>query len=293
VLKQPVLKQPVEGPMSTIAVLGATGKTGRRVTDRLVAAGHHVTAASRTPGAASSQVRPVHFDWADAASYSEVLRGADAVYVIPPAFVVDHVDAITALAAAATTAGVAKAVLLSARGVDADDNIPMRRSELALLGSGLDVTIIRPTWFAQNFTEGIFASSVSDGVLAVPAGTGLEPFIDADDIADVAVAVLTQPNHRAMAYDISGSEAITFADAARIIAAHIGRPLSYIDADPDEFIAGVTASGVPGDYAGMLGGIFEVIRNGWDATLSDGVERVLGRPPQSFSQWAARTLTAS
>jgi uncharacterized protein YbjT (DUF2867 family) len=284
------ISQPQEGLMSTITVLGATGKTGRRVVDRLASAGHNVRAASRTPAGATPQVHPVHFDWDDVATYDAVVDGADGLYVIPPAFVVNHVDAVTALAKSALTAGVTKAVLLSARGVDADDNIPMRRSELAMLASGLNVTIIRPTWFAQNFSEGIFASALVDGVLAVPAAMGLEPFIDVDDVADVAAALLTESGHGEAAYDLSGSEAITFADAARILAINVGRPIEFIDAVPAQFIAQVAAAGVPNDYAAMLGGIFEVIRNGWDAHLSDGVQRVTGRPAQSFTQWAARTV---
>lgn len=275
--------------MSEILVLGATGKTGRRITERLAAAGATVRAAARTPGAASPGVVPTHFDWADPDTYDAALAGADAVYVIPPAFVVDHVAPVTELARLAAANGVQRLLLLSARGVDADDDIPYRRTELALLASGIDTTIIRPSWFAQNFIEGVFADGVlGQGVLAAPAGDGAEPFIDADDIADVATAILLDETgrHAGQAYDLSGSQLYTFAEAAAVLSDALGRPVSYLDVAPADFIAGAEAAGVPSDYAGLLAGLFEVIRNGWDAHLSDGVETVLGRPARTLEQWA-------
>jgi uncharacterized protein YbjT (DUF2867 family) len=274
--------------MTEILVLGATGKTGRRVTDRLAASGVHVRAASRNPGAATQPgVTPVRFDWHDVSTHDAALDGASAVYVIPPEFVVDHVDAVTAFVGRAEALGVQRAVFLSARGVDMDDTIPLRREELVLLGSGLGATVVRPSWFHQNFTEGVFAEPVRAGVLAAPAADGLEPFIDADDIADVVVAALTDDRHAGQAYDLSGPEAITWGAAAGILGRAFGREVAYVDADPGEWEAGLVAAGLPVDYAAMLGSLFAVIRNGWDAQVSDGVQKVLGRSARSFEDWAS------
>jgi uncharacterized protein YbjT (DUF2867 family) len=275
--------------MPQILVLGATGKTGSRVVDRLAADGVTVRAASRHPGTARAGVVPTHFDWDDQATWQPALQGAEAVYVIPPAFVIDHVAQSTALFAAAKEAGVKRALLLSARGVDSSDDIPYRRTELALLASGLEASIIRPTWFAQNFTDGAFAPGVAAGVLAAPAADGLEPFIDADDIADVAAAILTDTTgaHAGKDYNLSGSAAYTFGQAAEILSSALGKPVAYANITPEEFVQGLTSAGVPADYAAMLASLFEVIRNGWDAPLSDGVQQVLGRPARSFEDWAA------
>jgi uncharacterized protein YbjT (DUF2867 family) len=277
-------------------ILGGTGKTGRRVASRLLAHGASVRSASRHPIDDGSGARAVAFDWADPSTHDAALDGADAVYVIPPAMVLDHVDASTVFFQRAASHGVQRLVFLSARGVDADDAIPMRRAELALFDTpGLDATVIRPSWFAQNFTEGVFAAGVADGLLAAPAGDGREPFIDADDIADVATALLLDRTgtHGGQAIDLSGSVSYTFAEAAALLAGVAGRPVQYVDLTPADFVSGAVAAGLPADYAGMMASLFEVIRNGWDAHVSDGVERVLGRPARSLEQWAVAVLAAS
>jgi uncharacterized protein YbjT (DUF2867 family) len=284
------------GMTHDILVLGGTGKTGRRISALLADAGANVRVAARNPGPELPGTRSVEFDWFDDTSHDAALDGADAVYVIPPALVVDHVAMSTALFARAAALGVQRVVLLSARGVDADDTIPLRRAELALLDTpGLDATVIRPSWFAQNFTEGVFAGGVADGVLAAPAGDGREPFIDADDIAAVAATLLLDHTgaHRGEALDLSGSVAYTFAEAADVVSARVGHPVRYVDLAPDDFVAGAVAAGLPADYAGLLASLFEVIRNGWDAHVSDGVERVLGRPARSLAEWAADATAAS
>jgi uncharacterized protein YbjT (DUF2867 family) len=264
------------------------------VVDRLVRAGATVRAGARHPGDATPGVEPVTFDWFAPATHAATLSGVDAVYVIPPALVVNHVAELTSLFEQCVQLGVPRVVLLSARGVDADDSIPLRQGELALLATGLDSTVIRPSWFNQNFTEGVFAEGVANGVIAVPAGDGAEPFIDADDIADVAATLLLDRSatFSGQAIDLSGPTAFTFEHAAAILAEASGRPVAYRDISSDEFVAGAVAGGLPADYAGLLAALFEVIRNGWDATPSDGVERVLGRPATSFDTWA-RSAVAS
>ena len=277
------------GMSNDILVLGGTGKTGRRVVERLVAAGAPVRSAARHPEPARPGVRPVTFDWAEPATHVAALDGAAAVYVIPPAFVVDHADASAAFFQLAAARGVGRVVLLSARGVDADDAIPLRRAELALLATpGLDATVIRPTWFAQNFTEGVFADGVAAGVLAAPAGRGRVPFVDADDIADVAATLLLDGSGRfgGATLDLSGPVALSFDEAAAVLAARLGHDVRYLDLPPDEFVAGAVAAGVPADYAALLAALFEVVRNGWDEHTSDGVPQVLGRPARPFDAWA-------
>ena len=275
--------------MSTdILILGGTGKTGRRLTHDLSARGATVRVASRHPSG-DGGTRHVRFDWDDESTHDAALAGAGAVYVIPPAFVVDHVAATTRFLDRAASSGVERVVFLSARGVDADDAIPLRRVELALLAEpALRGTVIRPTWFAQNFTEGVFAPGVSSGVLAAPAGAGRVPFVDAGDIAAVAAALLV--DHDAFvgeALDLSGSTAYGFAEAADVLAGALGHDVAYVDVAPPDFVAGAVAAGVPADYAGMLGALFEVVRNGWDEHESDGIDRVLGRPGRSLAEWAA------
>ena len=275
--------------MSTYLVLGGTGKTGRRVLDLLVSDGHTARAAARRPGPARPGVEPVHFDWDDPTSHDAALAGAEAVWVVPPSLRVDHPPLIAALAARAADAGVQRLVLLSARGVDQGPDNPLRQAEQAVATAGLPVTVVRPAWFMQNFTESFLASSLADGALVAPTGTGAEPFVDVADIAAVAAAALTGRTAPG-AYDLSGPQALTFAEAADVLSRHAGRRVEHVDLPVEQWVAGAAANGLPVEYAGLLGGLFGLIRDGHDAHLSDGVERALGRPATSLDDWAAREV---
>jgi uncharacterized protein YbjT (DUF2867 family) len=272
--------------MAEILVLGATGKTGRRVTTKLAAQGHRVRAAARTPGPAAPGVTPVHFAWEDPATHREALAFADAVYVIPPAFRLDHPPLIRAFAERAVAAGVTRLVLLSARGADADEASPLFQAEQAVRDAGAEWTVVRPSWFAQNFTEGFLVPR--DGVIAAPAGDGPTPFVDAQDIADVVAAALTGDGHAGQVYELSGPEALTWAQAADTLAQASGRPVRYADAEPGAWVREAVAGGAPAAYMELLAMLFGAIRDGHEAPLSDGVQRALGRPATSFAAFAER-----
>ena len=278
--------------MSTYLVLGGTGKTGRRVLDQLVAAGHTARAAARTPGRPSPGIEPVRFDWADPSTHNPALSGVDGVYIVPPALQLEHAEQIAALGELARASGVRRAVLQSARGVDQAPDSGMFRSEQALVATGLPTVIVRPSWFAQNFTEAFFAPSISaDGVIVAPTGDGANPFIDTEDIASVAVAGLTGAVP-AGAYDLSGPRALTFAEAAAVLTPHVGREVRHVDLPAPEWVTGAVGNGLPADYAGMLGMLFTLIKDGHEQGLSDGVQRALGRPATSFEDWAAREASS-
>ena len=280
------------GRMSSYLVLGGTGKTGRRVLDLLVAQGHTARAAARTPGASSPGVDPVRFDWADVTTHRPALEGVEAVYVVPPALQLEHADQVAALGELAVAAGAQRAVLLSARGVDQAPDNGMFRSEQALAATGLPTAVVRPAWFAQNFTESFFAPTIrADGVVVAPTGDGANPFIDTADIAAVAAALLTG-DAPVGDYDLSGPRALSFAEAAEVLTTYAGRTVRHVDLPQEEWLAAATGQGLPEDYAGMLAVLFTLIRDGQDDALSDGVERALGRPATSFEQWAEREAGA-
>lgn len=273
--------------MAEILVTGATGKTGSRVSRQLAARGVTVRAAARTPGAAGAGIVPVAFDWDDPATHGAAVDGASAAYLIPPALRLDYVPLMTAFLDRLAAAGVARAVFLSARGADASDDIPLRQVELALASSGLQYSIIRPSWFDQNFTEGfVYPGIRQHGVVAVPAGSGKVPFIDAEDIAAVVAETLTGDGHHCQAYDLSGPETLSWAEATEAVAKASGRDIAYLDMEPAEWEAAAIAMGVPPDYAGFLSFLFSAIRQGYDDFLTDGVQRVLGRQPRRFVDWA-------
>ena len=272
-------------PMNEYLIIGGTGKTGRRIASRLTHSRLTTRVASRTPSGPGA----VWFDWNVPASWDAALEGASGVWIVAPAFEVDHADRVAALIARAETLGVARAVFCSARGVDHFPDGSLARSEGALRGSGLEWTIVRPAWFAQNFTEAFPRVTIDqDSVVVAPSGHGRVPFVDAEDIAAVAIAALTGAGHAGEIYEVSGPEAITFADAAAELSRVAGRTIRHVDPGLETWRAGLIGAGVPGDYAALLTEVMAVIRQGGDEHVSDGVQRATGRAPISFPAWAAR-----
>ena len=270
-----------QGGSSTILVLGGTGKTGRRVTDLLNARGVPVRVASR-----SSRHR---FDWYDESTWAPVLDGAGVAYVAPPVEP-EAAPRVAALVRLAHTRGVGRMVLLSGRGVgspgrEAPTYAGTFSIEEAVRGCGAAWTILRPSWFAQNFSEDFLLPEVLAGEVRVPAGDGREPFIDAGDIAAVAVESLLDPRHAGQSYDLSGPRTLTFAEATAEIARATGRRISVVDVPPEDYVAELLSYEVPPSVAQTFGDLFTVIRRGLSDSVSDGVHQVLGRPPRDFADY--------
>ena len=259
----------------TILILGGTGKTGRRVADRLTALGHPVRIGSRSADPA--------FDWEDPTTWADALDGIDAVYVTyyPDLAAPGAADAIRAFADQAVASGVRQLVLLSGRGEP-----EAQRSEEIIQGYPVDWTIVRSSMFSQNFDEYFLVDAVRSGVVAFPAGATPEPFIDVDDIADVVTAALTEDGHSGQIYEVTGPRLLTFEEAIDTISAAAGREIRYVPITPDEYAAGAEDAGVPAEFATFLGDLFGTIFDGRNVYLTDGVERALGRPARDFADYA-------
>lgn len=259
----------------TILVLGGTGKTGRRVAERLWARDLPVRIGSRSgdPG----------FDWEDRGTWAPALRGARSVYVAyyPDLGVPGAADAVEELAAEAARAGVRRLVLLSGRGEE-----EALETERRVMASGLEWTVVRCAWFNQNFDEGAFAEFVQAGELALPVGDIPEPFVDAGDIADVAVAALAEDGHAGQVYDVTGPRLIPFEEALAEISRAAGRQVRLVTIAQADFEGWLAGSGMPDDYAWLLGYLFREVLDGRNASLGDGVQRALGRAPRDFADYA-------
>lgn len=265
----------------SILVIGATGKTGSRVAERLAQRGLAVRLGSRsaTP----------RFDWLNHATWSECLEGVEAVYIsyAGDLAVPGTAETIKAFLKQAEASGVKRAVLLTGRG-----EAEAQRSEQALRETGLEWTIVRASWFNQNFSEGAFADMVQAGEITLSAGDTLEPFIDADDIADVAVAALTEPGHAGELYEVTGPRLMTFADVSTELSEATNREITYTDIPHETFIAGVAESGAPEQVVSLLDYLFGEILDGRNASVTNDVERALGRPAKDFSAFA-RSVSAT
>ena len=261
-----------------ILILGGTGKTGRRLAERLTARGIPVRIGSRsgTP----------RFDWEAPASWAPALEGVSAVYIsfYPDIAVPGAAEVIDAFTRLAMEHGVRRLVLLSGRGEH-----EAQRAEEMLKASGADWTILRCAWFSQNFSEGFLIEPLLAGEVALPVGPVGEPFVDVDDIADAAEAVLTEPGHVGQLYELTGPRLLSFTDAVAEIAKAAGRDIRFVRISHDEFTAAVASHELPPEIVWLLDELFTKVLDGRNESLTDGVQRVLGRAPKDFSDYATET----
>lgn len=263
-----------------ILILGATGKTGRRVAERLNARNYSVRLGSR------SSETP--FDWNNRETWGPVLQGIDSVYITyqPDLAVPGAVDDIRAFTELAVSAGVQRLVLLSGRGED-----EAQLSEQVVQQAGIDWTIVRASWFNQNFDESFLLEPILAGEVALPVGEVREPFIDVDDIADIVTAALTESGHAGQLYEVTGPRLMTFRDAIAEIAAAAGRDIHVIEVTPDEYSAAMRDAGIPEDYIALIHYLFTTVLDGRNTSLADGVQRALGRSPRDFSDYVRDTVS--
>jgi uncharacterized protein YbjT (DUF2867 family) len=259
-------------------VLGATGKTGRRVAERL--------AARRVPVRLGSRYAETPFDWDQPNTWAPVLQDVGSVYVTyqPDLAIPGAAETVGDFAAQAADMGVNRLVLLSGRGEEG-----AQQGEKAVQSVGVDTTIVRSAFFFQNFSESFLLDGVLSGAIVLPAGDVAEPFVDADDIADVAVAALTEDGHTGQVYEVTGPRLLTFGDTATEISRATGHEVTYVSLTPDEYAAAALAEGVPEDTVDMLVELFAEVLDGHNAYLTDGIQRALGRPPRDFSLYAQDT----
>ncbi|MFD4245028.1 NmrA family transcriptional regulator [Streptomyces sp. NPDC058525] len=260
----------------TTLVLGGTGRVGRRVVKGLTDRGVDVRVASRTGSPA--------FDWEDPSTWAGVFTGVQSAYLMyyPEVEWPGAADAIGTVARLAVDAGVQRLVLLSARNQE-----EAVRCEEAVTSLPVEWTIVAPASFNQNFDEGVFLEPLRQGVLALPAGDNADPFVDANDIADVAVAALTESGHAGQRYELTGPRLWTFAEGVAEIARATGRTLRYEPITREQFADAIVADGAPRDFADPLATLISEFFDGRNSSLADGVERALHRKPRDFADWVA------
>lgn len=262
-------------------VVGGTGKTGRRVAERLAARGVRVRIGSRS-------AQPP-FDWEDPGTWAPAVRNVESAYVTyyPDLAVPGAADKVRAFAEVAVKNGVRRLVLLSGRGEEG-----ALLGEQAVRESGAEWTILRSTWFSQNFSEGFFLEQVRSGEVALPAGRVREPFVDADDIAEIAVRALTEDSHVGQVYELTGPRLLTFAEAVEEIGKAAGREIRYVQVTMEQYKSLLAEHQVPADFIWLINFLFTEVLDGRNAHLTDGVQHALGRPPRDFGDYA-RNAAAS
>ncbi|MCA8943146.1 MAG: NmrA family NAD(P)-binding protein [Planctomycetes bacterium] len=263
-----------------ILVIGSTGKTGRRIVRRLTDLGLPIREGSRRSDPP--------FDWDRPETWAPALDGVDTAFVsfFPDLAVPGAPAAIERLTELAKAASVRRLVLLSGRG---ERNA--ERCEEIVRQSGLGFTLIRASWFAQNFDEGVLRDAVLAGTIAMPAGDVREPFVDVEDIADVAVAALTDPTHDGRLYELTGPRLMSFTEVAAELSKATGRPVRYAPISSEEFRAALTADAGP-EFANMLTELCAEVLDGRNERLDHGVREALGREPRDFADYAEAAAAA-
>jgi uncharacterized protein YbjT (DUF2867 family) len=264
-----------------ILVTGGTGKTGRRIAHRLTAAGRPVRVASRNTNPP--------LDWDNRATWTAILDGVHTAYLAyaPDAGFPGAATTLGAFAQHAVTAGVQRLVLLTGRGEDG-----AVRSEDAVRAAtdaaAAELVVLRAAFFAQNFSEDFLLEAVRVGIIAFPADQVTEPFLDLEDLAEVAATVLTQNGHAGRTYELTGPRLLSFPGAVAAISAAAGRTLSYVPVSGAQFGAALTAAGLPEQFVGQLVALLLDVLDGHNAHVAGGVRQVLGRDPLDFTAYARR-----
>lgn len=264
---------------SNILVIGATGKTGRKVVDGLIQQNQNVRLGTRKNDPA--------FDWDNPATWPNALAGMDKVYIVyyPDLAVPGAFEAIQELMEVAKKAGVQKAVLLSGKGEKEAE-----RCEQVVANSGLDYTLVRASWFNQNFSEGAFLEFVLNGTVALPMPEAKIPFVDVNDIADVVSKVILDDTYNGQTITVTGPQKRTFKEVVEIMAESTNQQIQFVPISIDEFKDGMRKAGLPDSYVWLFGYLFqEVLGNPNNQEISDDVAKVLGRPAKDFETYAKET----
>ncbi|UUZ79345.1 hypothetical protein LJK88_29780 [Paenibacillus sp. P26] len=264
-----------------IVIVGGTGKTGRRLAQRLAGRGLAVRIGSRSGNPP--------FDWENRATWAPLLQNAGAVYVT---------YAPTSLYRGRRKRSARSPVWLWSKGCGGwcccpavGRKEPCSASRLCAI-RGADWTILRASWFCQNFSESFLLDQVLSGTVALPVTDVTEPFIDAEDIADAAAEVLSGSGHIGHVYELTGPRALTFAEATEAIARASGRDIRYLSLSSAQFASALSQQGLPAEVLALMTELFTVVLDGRNSGITDGVQRVLGRKPRDFSEYAKITAAA-
>lgn len=259
-------------------VIGGTGKTGRRIVGGLKEKGVTVRLGSRSASP--------RFDWGNEAGWDACLEDVESAYIsyAPDLAIPGATDSIQAFVDKAKKHGVRRLVLLSGRGEE-----EAQACERIVQESGLEWTIVRASWFNQNFSEGAFIDMILSGQITLPAGSAKEPFVDVDDIAEVALVALTEPGHSGKVYEVTGPRLMSFEDVASDLSEATNRPIEYIRIPHEAFVGHIRESGAPEVVVWLMDYLFSTVLDGRNSHVTDGVQRALGRAPKDFTDYARET----
>ena len=263
---------------SPILIIGKNGKTGSRVNQRLLDLGYETLGVSRSTAPA--------FDWQNPKTWEPVMQGIHTAYVTyqPDLAFPEAETAMKEFVRIARTSGLQHLILLSGRGEPG-----AQKAEEVLRNSGLAWNIVRSSWFLQNFSESFLVDGILAGELFLPVNDTVEPFVDADDIAEVVVAAIRKPELRNRLFEVTGSQALTFAQCVDVIAHKLNRPIQFTSVPLEDYIEALRNQGVPEDMQWLLRELFTVVFDGRNSIPAYGIEEALGRSPSTLEAYVEKT----
>ncbi|MFG1665126.1 NAD(P)H-binding protein [Streptomyces sp. Y7] len=274
----------------TTLVIGATGTTGRRVTARLVAEGRRVKAAGRTATPVDG-AEAVRFDWHEPTTWGEAVADVDRAYLVPPIGSSEPAAVMLPFLRKARAAGTRRAVLLSSSAIPVGGpSVGTVHEELPGLFD--EWAVLRPSWFMQNFTGHTpHARTIREsGEIWTASGEGRVGFVDAEDIAAVAVRALTDEHAPDTDLILTGPQALSYGDVADTLTEVTGRPVAHRHLTFEE-LRDRWAAEIPLEFATMLAGMDRAIAGGAEDRTTDTVERLTGRAPGTFRAFVEREVS--
>jgi uncharacterized protein YbjT (DUF2867 family) len=270
--------------MSKILVVGASGTVGSELSKLLKARGHTVTRASSKKNLLADQV---HLNLATREGLAQAFEGVEKAFLLSPPGFTNQDELLSPVIDHAKARGLKKVVLMSAMGANASDELPMRKAELHLEKAGLTYNIIRPNWFMQNFNTFWIQGILAQGKIFLPTGKAKGSFIDARDIAAVAASLLHDDRFNNQAFDLTGAEALDHDQVARILSETTGKQIGYQEIPSEAMLQGLLQAGLPKNYAEFLIVILGYFKAGYSERTTDAVQKITGKDPIRFKQYAA------
>lgn len=275
--------------MDNILITAGTGKVGREASKQLLDKGINFKAGTRNPENVTKVGLPaenaVKFSFEDSGTWENALSNVNKVFIILPSSLPGAEINVMKFLDSAVTSGVKNIVLMSAMGADKMDT-PLRKIEKHIENSGIDFTIIRPSWFMQNFVTFHLDMIKNSNSIFLPCGNGKSGFIDARDIAATGIESLMNKDHSGKAYNLTGSQSLDHNKVAEIISKAAGKEVKYVDVPDDAAREGMLQAGMPDQYVSFMIMLYNGVKAGYSDIVTPDVKTVLGREPISFEQFA-------
>jgi uncharacterized protein YbjT (DUF2867 family) len=269
-------------------IYGGSGLVSSKLIEILLSKGHSVIAGSRNP---SEQKQEKNLEWVKVEAYEpkeglNALEKVDAAFLLSPPGYTAQYDILYPLVAKAKELNLKKVVLMTAMGVEfAPPEAPFRKLELALIDSGLHYAILRPNWFMQNFNSFWIEGILKDQNIYFPGGDAVASFIDSRNISATIAEVLTTDRFNNKEFNLTGSEAISHDQVAKLMTDVLGKKISYVNVDPNDFFKSLLSAGLPEDYSNFLLYIAGALREGHASAINENVKEITGKDPILFKNY--------